>query len=108
MADDRYVDAAPAGADGWREVWLEDRRSRPQPSRPERLTRIVRQMRRRAAEPDSERQKNFNVALLDLVNDVRADVAAARRDFRADLDTVQRDLANALGVESAKLRELVI
>lgn len=106
--DERNVDAAPAGADGWREVWLEDRRYRPQPSRHEWLLRIVRRIFRRAAEPDTERQKNFNVALLDLVNDVRGDVAAARRDFRADLETVQRDLAAAVGAESAKLRELVL
>lgn len=108
MADERYVDAAPAGADGWREVWLEDRRYRPQPSRYEWLLRIVRRIFRRAAEPDTERQKNFNVALLDLVNDVRGDIANARRDFRTDLEAVQRDLSAAIGVESAKLRELVI
>ena len=108
MADENYVDGAPAGADGWREVWLADRRYRPQPSRYEWLLRIVRRILRRAAEPDTERQKNFNVALLDLVNDLRGDIAAARRDFRADLEAVQRDLGIAVGVESAKLRELVL
>jgi 2-polyprenyl-3-methyl-5-hydroxy-6-metoxy-1,4-benzoquinol methylase len=108
MADENFTDAAPAGADGWRETWLSDRRYRPQPSRYEWLLRIVRRIVRRAGEPDSERQKNFNVALLDLVNDVRGDIAAARHDFRADLETVQRDLASAIGVESAKLRELVL
>jgi SAM-dependent methyltransferase len=108
MAEENYVDGAPAGADGWREVWLADRRYRPQPSRHEWLLRIVRRIFRRAAEPDTERQKNFNVALLDLVNDLRGDVTAARRDFRADLESVQRDLGIAVGVESAKLRELVL
>lgn len=108
MADEKFVDAAPAGADGWRQVWLEDQRYRPTPSRHEWFLRIVRRLFRRAAEPDTERQKNYNLALLDLMNDVRGDIAAARRDFRADLDTVQRDLAAAIGVESAKLRELVI
>jgi SAM-dependent methyltransferase len=108
MADENYVDGAPAGANGWREVWLADRRYRPQPSRHEWLLRIVRRLFRRAAEPDTERQKNFNVALLDLVNDLRGDVAAARRDFRADLEAVQRDLGIAVGMESAKLRELVL
>ena len=108
MADENYVDAAPSGADGWRETWLSDRRYRPQPSRFEWLLRIVRRIVRRAGEPDSERQKNYNVALLDLMNDVRGDIAAARRDLRADLETVQRDLSAAIGVESAKLRELVL
>ena len=108
MADERFVDGAPAGADAWREVWNEDRRYRPQPSRHEWLLRIVRRLFRRAAEPDTERQKNFNLALLDLVNDVRGDIATARRDFRTDLEAVQRDLSAAIGIESAKLRELVI
>ena len=108
MAEENYVEGAPAGADGWREVWLADRRYRPQPSRHEWLLRIVRRLFRRATEPDTERQKNFNVALLDLVNDLRGDIAAARHDFRADLEAVQRDLGIAVGVESAKLRELVL
>lgn len=108
MADENYVEGAPAGADGWREVWSQDRRYRPQPSRYEWLLRIVRRIFRRAAEPDTERQKNFNVALLDLVSDLRGDIAAARHDFRADLEAVQRELGVALGVESAKLRELVL
>jgi 2-polyprenyl-3-methyl-5-hydroxy-6-metoxy-1,4-benzoquinol methylase len=108
MPDDRYVDAAPAGADGWREVWLDDRRYRPTPSRYEWLLRIVRRVFRRAADPDIQRQKNFNVALLDLLTDVRGDIAAARRDSRADLTTVQNDLSAALAAEGAKLRELVL
>lgn len=108
MPDERYVDAAPAGADGWREVWLEDRRYHPRPSKHEWLLRIVRRLFRRAAEPDTERQKNFNVALLDLVNDLRGDVAAARRDLLAHTEALQRDLANAIAAESAKLRELVL
>ncbi|HYH05766.1 MAG TPA: class I SAM-dependent methyltransferase [Thermoanaerobaculia bacterium] len=108
MADERYVNAAPAGAEGWREVWLDDRRYRPRPSKHEWLLRIVRRLFRRAAEPDTERQKNFNVVLLDLVNDIRGDVANVRRDLRTDLETVQRSLGDALAAESLKLRELVI
>jgi SAM-dependent methyltransferase len=108
MADDRYVDAAPAGAEGWREVWLEDRRYRPQPSRHEWLLRMVRRLFRRAAEPDTQRQKNFNLVLLDLVGDIRGDIAAARRDARADLETLQRDLAAAIGADTERLRELVV
>lgn len=108
MADERYVDDAPAGSEGWREVWLDDRRYRPRPSKHEWLLRIVRRLFRRAAEPDTERQKNFNVTLLDLLNDVRGDIAAARRDARTDLDALQRDFTAAIAAESVKLRELIL
>ncbi|HEY0159934.1 MAG TPA: class I SAM-dependent methyltransferase [Thermoanaerobaculia bacterium] len=108
MADDRYVDAAPAGADAWREVWRDDLRFPPRPSKHEWLLRLVRRLFRRAAEPDLERQKNYNLVLLDLLGDLRGDVAAVRRDLRADIDSLQRDLSAALAAESARLRELVV
>jgi O-antigen chain-terminating methyltransferase len=108
MPDDRYVDAAPAGADGWRAVWRDDLRYRPRPSRHEWLLRIVRRVFRRAAEPEAERQQNYNIVLLDLLQDLRNDVAAVRRDLRSDIDAVQRDLSAALAAESTRLRELVI
>jgi SAM-dependent methyltransferase len=105
---DRYVDTPPSGAEGWGEVWRDDRRYHARPSKHEWFLRIVRRLFRRAAEPDTERQRNFNVVLLDLVADLRRDIAAVRSDLRADIDAVQRDLSDALGRESSKLRELVI
>ena len=107
MADDRYVDAPPAGADGWREVWREDRRFRPRASKQELVLARLRRLVRRATEPDAERQKDFNLVLLDLLQDVRNDVEAVRRDLRSDIDALQRDLSSALAAESARLRELV-
>lgn len=107
MPDDRYVDAPPAGADGWREVWREDRRFRPRASNQEMVLARLRRLVRRATEPDAERQKDFNLVLLDLLQDVRNDVEAVRRDLRADIDALQRDLSSALAAESARLRELV-
>ena len=106
--DEKYVDGAPAGADGWREVWREDRRFRARASRHEWLFGPLRRLFRRAGEPDAERQKDFNLTLLDLVADVRGDLAAVRRDLRADLEAVQRDAGAALAAESTKLRELVL
>lgn len=108
MADERYIDAAPAGAEGWREVWLEDRRYRPRASKHEWLLGMVRRLFRRVGQGDAERQKNFNLVLLDLLGDLRGDVAAVRRDLRSDLEAVQRDLAGAIATESQKLRELVL
>ncbi len=108
MADDRHVDAPPAGADAWREVWHDDRRYHPRPSKHEWLLGFLRRLFRRAIEPDAERQRNYNVVLLDLLHDLRNDVAAVRRDLRADIDVVQRDLSDALAKESGRLRELVV
>ncbi|HEX2833901.1 MAG TPA: class I SAM-dependent methyltransferase [Thermoanaerobaculia bacterium] len=108
MADDSYVDAPPAGAEGWREVWTTDRRYRPRPSRHEWLLRLFRRIFRRATEPDQERQNNYNVVLLDLLNDVRAEVTLARRDLLQHAEALQRDLSSAIAKESLKLHELVI
>ncbi len=108
MADERYVDAAPAGADGWREVWRDDVRYRPRPSGHEWFLRLVRRLFRRAGEPDAERQKNYNLVLLDLLQDLRDDVASVRSDLRSDIDALQRDLSAALAAESTRLRELVV
>ncbi|MGZ5433870.1 MAG: class I SAM-dependent methyltransferase [Thermoanaerobaculia bacterium] len=108
MADDRFVDAPPAGADGWREVWREDRRYRPPASKQEWMLARLRRLVRRASEPDDERQKNFNLVLLDLLSDIRNDVEAVRRDLRADIDALQRDLVGVLAAESARLHELIV
>lgn len=107
MADDRYVDAPPAGADAWREVWNEDRRFRPRAAKQEWILQRLRRLVRRASEPDTERQKNFNLVLLDLLGDIRRDVESVRRDLRADIDALQRDLSSALATESTRLCELV-
>jgi len=107
MADDRYVDAPPAGADGWREVWNDDRPFRPRAAKQEWLLQRLRRVVRRASEPDAERQKNFNLVLLDLLQDIRRDVESVRRDLRGDIDSLQRDLSGALAAESTRLRELV-
>jgi len=106
----QFVDTPPAGADGWREVWQDDRRYRPRPARLEWLFRFVRRMVSRANEPEAERQKNFNVVLIDLLGDLRRDVAALRDDLKADLAAVQRDVQRAdeaLAADVAKIRELI-
>src|SRR5439155_3374515 len=110
MADSRFVDTPPAGADAWREVWQDDRRYRPRPARFEWLFRFVRRMVGRATEPEAERQKNFNVVLIDLLADLRRDVAALRDDLKADVAAVQGDAQRAdeaLAADVAKIRELI-
>jgi O-antigen chain-terminating methyltransferase len=107
---DEFVDTPPAGADAWRELWDRDRRYHPRPSKHEWLLSRLRRLFRRAIEPDSERQKNYNVALLDLLGDIRADIASLRGDLKNDIATVQNDVRNAdeaLAGDVAKIRELI-
>src|SRR5687768_8024525 len=107
MSDDRYIDAPPAGANGWREVWRDDRHYRPAGSK---IAAFLRGFVRRIIAPDNERQKNFNLVLLDLIEDIRRDAEAIRRDLRGDIEAVQRDVRaadEALASEVAKIRELI-
>src|SRR4051812_33733421 len=110
MSEDRFVDAPPSGADGWRDTWEHDRRFRPRPSRFDFLLRIFRRFVNRSVEPEEERQRNFNVALLDLLNDIRNDVVRAREDLKRDIEDVQRDVRAAdesLATDLRKIRELI-
>src|SRR5204863_5702961 len=93
--DERFIDAPPAGADGWRQLWNTDVRYRPRPSKQEWLLGFWRRITRRAIEPDAERQKNFNVVLLDLLGDIRNDLAALRVDLKSDIARMQSDLRTA-------------
>jgi len=102
MPDRRYIESPPAGADGWREVWREDRHY-PGES-------FLRKILRRIMAPDAERQRNFNLVLLDLLQDLRQDIDTVRRDLRGDIETVQCDVRaadEALAAEMAKLRALI-
>jgi len=106
----QFVDGPPGGPDAWREVWQEDRRFRPRPSRWEFFLRFVRRIVNRASEAEGERQRNFNVALLDLVADLRRDVETVREELKRDLAAVQLDVRQAdeaLAAEVARLRELI-
>src|SRR5260370_31642801 len=110
MSDERFSDAPPVGAEGWREVWSDERRFRPRPSKHEWFLRIVRRLFRRAAEPDTERQQNYNLVLLDLLGDLRRDLAGLRDDVKRDVEAVQHDVRRAddgLAAEIAAIRELI-
>ncbi|HVR40331.1 MAG TPA: class I SAM-dependent methyltransferase [Thermoanaerobaculia bacterium] len=107
MSDERTVDTPPAGLDDWRAVWAEDRRYRASASG---LRGFFRRFVRGLLAPDLDRQKDFNLALLDVLADLRREIEAARRDFRADVDAVQRDVRaadDALATDIASARALV-
>src|SRR5213075_1000101 len=96
------------GPDAWREVWQEDRRFRPRPSKWDFFLRFVRRLVNRVSEAEAERQRNFNLALLDLIADLRRDVATVRDELKRDLVAVQLDVRQAdeaLAAEVARLRE---
>ncbi len=92
MSDEQFVDSPPAGAAAWRTIWRDDRRYRP--SRRRWQTWLLR-LFRRITRPDADRQRDFNLAVLDLIDDFRREIDAARRDARADVDTLQRDVRQA-------------
>jgi len=110
MSEDRFVDAPPSGAEGWRDVWQNDRRFRQRKSAFGFLLRLFQRILDRVTRAERERQRNFNVALLDLVNDARADSGRIRDDLKRDIETVQRDVRvadEALAFELKKIRELI-
>jgi len=108
MADDRFVDGPPAGAEEWREVWQSDRRYSPR--RDNALWSFLRRLFRRAIEPDAERQKNFNVTVLELLEDIRRAAEAIRVDLRGDVESLQGDMRTAdqaIAADLAGVRELI-
>lgn len=106
MGEERYVDAAPSGSEGWAEVWRADRRYRPGGF----LQRLLDKVFRQATSADRDRQRDFNLALLDLLRDLKADAEAIRRDLRGDVEAVQRDLRTAheeLAGDMRRVNELI-
>lgn len=89
---ERYLDdEPPVGLAGWREVWKEDRRFRPG-ARGGRLRSWLRKLVRSAAREDAERQRNFNLALLELMEDRQRELPKAMealaRELRAERDAL--------------------
>ena len=106
MSDERYVDAPPAGAAGWGDVWRDNRRYRTRGALQSFLNRIF----RRSAAADLDRQRDFNLALLDLFQDIHAAIAKASDDARADVRTLQSDVQRgdeALASDIKSIRDLI-
>ena len=106
MSDERYVDAPPAGAAGWGDVWRENRRYRTRGGLQSFLNRIF----RRGAAADLDRQRDFNLALIDLVNELRAEIVKSRNDAHAGVQTLQSDVQRgdeALATDIKSVRDLI-
>jgi SAM-dependent methyltransferase len=107
MSDESFVDTPPAGAAAWRQIWQHDRRYRSSSSW---WQRLIQRLLRRALETDNARQRDFNVAVLELIDDARREIEAARRDFQATVEAVQHDIRTAdasLATDIGKVRELI-
>lgn len=92
MSDQRVVSAPPEGIEGWSEVWGEDLQFPPQ--KPSGFFKslvfpMFRKLFHSAAREHHERQRNFNVAVLELVEGLRSDVAS----LRTDLAELSREVA---------------
>ena len=71
---------------------------------------LFRRLVGRASEAELERQKNYNLALLDLVADLRREIESLRGDLKSDLASVQQDVRTAdeaLAGDMAAVRELI-
>lgn len=92
MSDERYVSSPPEGLEGWRRVWRDDLRYRPAPPTffHSLILGFLEKIVRRASSTERDRQRDFNLALLDLVDGARADVDALRREIAATTAEVER------------------
>ena len=90
MSDEPTADRPPGDAEAWRELLSRDRRYSSGA-----LAAVLRRVVRRAVQPYLEQQRDFNLAVLDLLRDVRSEIDALRRDLKSDLDSVQEDVRRA-------------
>ncbi|MGA7615837.1 MAG: class I SAM-dependent methyltransferase [Thermoanaerobaculia bacterium] len=100
---DRYVEAPPAGLEGWRRVWSDDLRYRPGRSPLRFLGSIFEKLFGRILAPERDRQRDFNLAVLQLLDDLRGDI----RSVDTTLQRLNLDLHN-LATASAKRSDALI
>jgi SAM-dependent methyltransferase len=119
MAEEKFIEAPPAGLEGWRDVWRENRRYATGGSG---LLALVRKLMRSIGRADEARQRDFNIAVLEMIEDRGRDVAAVRAELeaaRAELETllrtaVDRNDALLLAIDAkvetalARIRELAL
>jgi SAM-dependent methyltransferase len=99
MSGERTVTKPPAGLEGWREVWREDLQF-PEPATGLKgaVLRFVRKLVGRAALAERERQRNFNIALLELLEGERRQLAAATAEIQRELAAARIELDALLRV----------
>jgi len=99
MSDHRYIDTPPEGAAGWRDVWLQRLRFRPRSNSP--LARLARTLKHglasRLVGEDLDRQRDFNLALLEMIEGLRGDLHSVSQSLSADLGKLSNDIADSEG-----------
>lgn len=93
MSDDRTIDSPPAGVAGWRRVWKEQLRY---PSSGGVILERFRRFLRRALGPDLDRQRDFNLATLDLLEGLRSDMLEIRDDVVRNLERQDDKLSSGI------------
>ncbi len=95
MSEKGFVDEPPAGLEGWRRVWREDLRYRDGSSSflNRLITRILGPLIAGVRGSADDRQRDFNLAMLDILDDLRRDLAAVSADVRKDFEDTRRDLS---------------
>ncbi|HEY0590891.1 MAG TPA: methyltransferase domain-containing protein [Thermoanaerobaculia bacterium] len=97
MSDERRVGAPPSGLEGWREVWRENLEF-PDPASGFKgaFLRLVRKLVGRATLAERDRQRNFNMALLELIEDERRQLAAATIELQREVAAARIELDSLL------------
>ncbi len=106
MPEDKFIESPPEGREGWREVWSDDRRYPPTGG-------FLRRLARRfflllsGASGEGRRQREFNVAALDLLQDLRGDIEIIRDEIVKDVQGVNADLSRDIGEADQRIHKSV-
>lgn len=86
----KYIADPPAGSAGWRRVWLEKLSYPEGSSAKSRLLAPLKRFLEKLLQDD--RQRDFNLAMLDLADDRERELATLRDDFVRTADGLARDI----------------
>jgi 2-polyprenyl-3-methyl-5-hydroxy-6-metoxy-1,4-benzoquinol methylase len=92
MSEDSHIETPPAGLEGWREVWQKRLSYRG----PGGIRGWLRRFVLRLLGADYDRQSDFNLAALDLLDGLRGDLNAVREGLQGDLRVLDEKLVTGI------------
>lgn len=92
MSDESHIETPPAGLEGWREVWQKRLSYRG----PGGIRRFLRRFLLRLLGADFDRQRDFNLAALDLLDGLRGDLIAVREHLHQNLRGLDEGLLTGI------------